>query len=162
MLAGILFPICIAPVTASFEYPLLALPIVGSWFVFYRRARRWAVPAAMLAATIVIALSAETGWLHSATIAPQLTFVAPVFDPFVIVSLGLPLFIVTTAGQNVPGFVVMSTYGYTVPARVPLVTNGVFSRLEQSSAGTRSTWLRSPRPSWRARRPPRPPSSSPS
>lgn len=50
MLAGILFPICIAPVTASFEYPLLALPIVGSWFVFYRLAPRWVVPAAMLAA----------------------------------------------------------------------------------------------------------------
>jgi benzoate membrane transport protein len=127
MLAGILFPICIAPVKASFEYPLLALPIVGSWFVFYRLAPRWAVPAAMLAATIVIALSAGTGWLHSATVTPQLTFVAPVFDPLVIVSLGLPLFIVTMAGQNVPGFVVMSTYGYTVPARAPLVTSGVFS-----------------------------------
>lgn len=127
MLAGILFPICIAPVTASFEYPLLALPIVGSWFVLYRLAPRWAVPGAMLAATIVIAVSAGTGWLQSATIAPQLTFVAPVFDPLVIVSLGLPLFIVTMAGQNVPGFVVMSSYGYSVPPRPALVATGIFS-----------------------------------
>ncbi|MEO7121560.1 MAG: benzoate/H(+) symporter BenE family transporter, partial [Lacisediminihabitans sp.] len=127
MLAGILFPICLAPITASVEYPLLGLPIVLTWFVLYRLAPRWAVPGAMLAATVVIALSAHSGWLNSATIVPQLTFVAPVFDPLVIVSLGLPLFIVTMAGQNVPGFVVMSTYGYEIPAAPPLVASGVLS-----------------------------------
>ena len=49
------------------------------------------------------------------------------FDPLVIVSLGLPLFIVTMAGQNVPGFVVMSTYVYSAPARSPLVASGALS-----------------------------------
>jgi benzoate membrane transport protein len=43
------------------------------------------------------------------------------------VSLGLPLFIVTMAGQNVPGFVVMSTFGYTTPARPVLVGTGIGS-----------------------------------
>jgi len=127
MLAGILFPICIAPVTASIQYPLLGLPIVITWFVLYRLAPRWAVPGAMVVATVVIVVSAGTGWLQSATVAPQLSFVAPVFDPLVIVSLGLPLFIVTMAGQNVPGFVVMSTYGYETPPAPPLVASGVLS-----------------------------------
>jgi benzoate membrane transport protein len=127
MLAGILFPICIAPVTASVQYPLLGLPIVITWFVLYRLVQRWAVPAAMLVAVVVIALSAGTDWLHSVTAVPQLSFVAPEFDPLVIVSLGLPLFIVTMAGQNVPGFAVMTNYGYELQPAPPLVASGVLS-----------------------------------
>jgi benzoate membrane transport protein len=127
MLAGILFPICLAPVTAVIDFPLLALPIVLAWLVMFRLAPRWAVPAAMLVAAVVIAISAGGDWLQRAELAPQLTFVPPVFDPVVIVSLGLPLFIVTMAGQNVPGFVVMSTFGYTTPARPVLVGTGIGS-----------------------------------
>jgi benzoate membrane transport protein len=127
MLAGILFPICIAPVTASVKEPLLAIPVVVTWLVLYRLAPRWAVPAAMLVAGVGIALTAGTGWMAHASLAPQLSFVAPVFDPLVVVSLGIPLFIVTMAGQNVPGFAVMSTFGYTVPPRAALVSTGVGS-----------------------------------
>lgn len=127
MLAGILFPICLAPVTASIEFPLLALPIVLVWLVMFRLAPRWAVPSAMLVCGIVIALSAGTDWLTAQSVAPQLVFVMPEFDPVVIVSLGLPLFIVTMAGQNVPGFAVMSTFGYSVPPRPALVTTGALS-----------------------------------
>lgn len=127
MLAGILFPICLAPVTAMIDFPLLAAPIVLVWLVMFRLAPRWAVPAAMLATAVVIAVSAGGDWLQRAELAPQLTFVPPVFDPVVIVSLGLPLFIVTMAGQNVPGFVVMSTFGYTVPPRPALVGTGIAS-----------------------------------
>lgn len=128
MLAGILFPICIAPVTASVQLPLLALPIVIVWLILYRLAPRWAVPAAMVVTAIVILLSAGTGWLGGATALPGLAFVAPVFDPLVIVSLGLPLFIVTMAGQNVPGFAVLSTFGYPPPKPAPvLVGSGLLS-----------------------------------
>jgi benzoate membrane transport protein len=127
MLAGILFPICLAPIQASVELPLLGLPIVATWLVLQRWAPRWAVPGAMAVAAVAIALSAGTGWLASATIAPQLTFVAPAFDPAVILSLGVPLFVVTMAGQNVPGVVVMSTFGYTVPTRTALIGSGAAS-----------------------------------
>ncbi|MCB1281659.1 MAG: benzoate/H(+) symporter BenE family transporter, partial [Salinibacterium sp.] len=127
MLAGILFPICLAPVTAMIDFPLLALPIILVWLIMLRLAPRWAVPAAMLVAAIVIAVSAGGDWVHTAQLAPQLSFVLPVFDPVVIVSLGLPLFIVTMAGQNVPGFVVMSTFGYATPPRPVLVGTGVAS-----------------------------------
>lgn len=135
MLAGILFPICLAPVTAVIDYPLLALPIVLAWLIMYRLAPRWAVPTAMLVAAVVIVVSAEGGWLHSAGLAPQLSLVAPAFDPVLIASLGLPLFIVTMAGQNVPGFVVMSTFGYTVPPRPVLVGTGAASALGAAFGG---------------------------
>ncbi|AXH36437.1 benzoate transporter [Humibacter sp. BT305] len=124
MLAGILFPICVAPITAAVQVPWLALPVIGVWLVLFRLAPRWAVPAAMLTAVIAILVSAGTGWLDQAHVAPSLQVVLPSFDPLVIVGLGLPLFIVTMAGQNVPGFAVMSTFGYTVPPRAALVTSG--------------------------------------
>ncbi|MCU1479312.1 MAG: benzoate transporter [Subtercola sp.] len=126
MLAGILFPICLAPVLAVVQIPALAVPVVVVWLLLFRIAPRWAVPAAMAVAAIGIGISAGTGWLTAASssLLPELTFVTPTFDPLVIVSLGLPLFIVTMAGQNVPGFVVMSTFGYTPPPRPVLVASG--------------------------------------
>lgn len=125
MLAGILFPICLAPITAAVEIPWLALPVILTWLVLFRFAPRWAVPAAMAVALIGIGVSAGTHGLSGVSLLPQVTFVVPQFDPLVIVSLGLPLFIVTMAGQNVPGFAVMSTFGYTVPPRPALLASGL-------------------------------------
>jgi benzoate membrane transport protein len=128
MLAGILFPICLAPVQASVQLPLLALPIVVVWLVLYGLAPRWAVPGALVVTIVVIGLSAGTAWLHGSVVAPQLSFVVPSFDPLVIVSLGIPLFIVTMAGQNVPGFAVLRTFEYeNLPARTMLVGSGLLS-----------------------------------
>jgi benzoate membrane transport protein len=125
MLAGILLPICLAPIQASIEQPLLAIPVVLVWLILYRLAPRWAVPAAMVVAAIGIGITAGSGWLSAPTSVPGLVLVAPVFDPLVIVSLGLPLFVVTMAGQNVPGFAVLSTCGYRPPPRSVLVWSGI-------------------------------------
>ena len=128
MLAGILFPICIAPVLASVQLPALALPIVVVWIVVSRFAPRFAVPAALVVTVIAVALSAEGDWLTGASLAPRLEFVAPTLDPLVIVSLGLPLYVVTMAGQNVPGFAVLRTFGYPPPpASAILVGTGVLT-----------------------------------
>jgi benzoate membrane transport protein len=127
MLAGVLLPICLAPIEAVATLPLYAAPIVIVWLVLFRLAPRWAVPAAMLVAVIAILMAAGTDWIGQAEIAPQLTFVGPTFDLLTILSLGLPLFIVTMAGQNVPGFVVMQTYGYEAPPRFSLVGQGLGS-----------------------------------
>ena len=133
MLAGILFPICLAPVQASIELPLLALPIVVTWLILIKIAPRWAVPTAMLVAIVVISFSVgattDGRWLAGAALVPQLVFVQPVFDPVVILSVGLPLFIVTMAGQNVPGFAVMTTLGYSVPQRSVFIGTGFASTI---------------------------------
>jgi len=129
MLAGVLFPICLAPFQAIADpkIGLYALPILVVWLVLYRLAPRWAVPAAMVVAVIAIIAYAGTGWLTAADVSPQLAFVVPTFDPLTIISLGLPLFIVTMAGQNVPGFTVLSTNGYPPPPRFALVSTGLAS-----------------------------------
>ena len=125
MLAGILFPICLAPVTAVIDEPLLAIPVVLVWLVLVRLAPRWAVPAAMLVAVVGIAITATGSGMLDARLAPALVVTLPVLDPLVIVSLGVPLFIVTMAGQNVPGFAVLRTFRFEpVPARAILVASG--------------------------------------
>ncbi|MCA1943347.1 MAG: benzoate/H(+) symporter BenE family transporter [Yonghaparkia sp.] len=136
MLAGILFPICIAPVTAVVEEPLLAAPVVLVWLLLVRWLPRWAVPAAMLVAIIGVVISAGDEWMRDASLAPALTLTAPVLDPLVIVSLGVPLYIVTMAGQNVPGFAVLSTLGYRdVPARRMLAATGAATALTAPFGG---------------------------
>jgi benzoate membrane transport protein len=128
MLAGILFPICLAPIEASVKLPLLALPIVVVWLVLYGLAPRWAVPGALVMTIVVVGIHAGTGWLHSSLVVPQVQLVPPSFQPLVIVSLGVPLFLVTMAGQNVPGFAVLKTFGYEdAPARPILVSSGALS-----------------------------------
>ena len=128
MLAGVLFPICLAPFRAIADpaIVLYALPIFVVWLVLYRLAPRWAVPAAMVVAIIAIVVYAGTDWIAAADL-PALAIVAPTFDPLTILSLGLPLFIVTMAGQNVPGFTVLSTNGYPPPPRFALVSTGLGS-----------------------------------
>ncbi len=125
MLAGILFPICIAPVTAVIEEPLLAAPVVLVWLLLVRWLPRWAVPAAMLVAIVGVVISAGDEWMRDASLAPALTVTAPALDPLVIISLGVPLYVVTMAGQNVPGFAVLTTLGFRdVPARRMLAATG--------------------------------------
>ncbi len=135
MLAGILLPLCIAPVTAVVEQPLLAVPVVLVWLLLVRLAPRWAVPAAMLVAAIGIVIQAGGApasgeGMPAASLAPVLTLTLPTLDPLVIASLGLPLFIVTMAGQNVPGFAVLTTLGYPpAPARAVLVSSGLVTAI---------------------------------
>jgi benzoate membrane transport protein len=126
MLAGILLPICLAPVQASIgDTWWQGLTVVVVWLVLARLAPRWAVPAAVVATAIVVAIATGGNPLEGQSIAPTLRFIAPSIDPVVLISLGVPLYIVTMAGQNVPGFAVLRTFGYeNVPARAILAASG--------------------------------------
>ncbi|WP_432565677.1 benzoate/H(+) symporter BenE family transporter [Kineococcus sp. SYSU DK003] len=126
LLAGVLFPLCLAPVTALQVQPLAAVAVAGVWLVLRRVRPALAVPAAMVVALAATLLSLDgtpaLDW------APRLVPVLPEADPFVIVSLGVPLYVVTMAGQNIPGFTILETLGYRdVPTGRVLVGAGVGS-----------------------------------
>ncbi len=126
MLAGILFPICLAPVTATVQTPLLALPIVLTWLVLAKLAPRFAVPAAVVVTVIVVAVSSSDVDLAGSHALPVLVFTMPGFDPAIVVGVGIPLYLVTMAGQNVPGFAVLRTFGYEhPPARAIFLGTGL-------------------------------------
>ena len=54
MLAGVLLSLCLAPVKAVAEVPVLALPILAAWVIGLKFARRYAVPLAVLVAGVEI------------------------------------------------------------------------------------------------------------
>jgi len=111
MLAGVLLSVCLAPVRFAAETPWAAAPIVLVWVACLRLARRWAIPAALVAAGAVVAVD-PSGRGSGVELLPAPVLTAPVFEPEVLVGLALPLFIVTMASQNVTGMTVLATYGY--------------------------------------------------
>jgi benzoate membrane transport protein len=125
LLAGVLLQVCVAPAQAVAEVPKLAGPMVLVWLVLWKVARRWAVPGALAAAAIAVALDpVDFDHAGGAHLLPQLTWTTPAFDLGTLLGLGLPLFVVTTVSQNVAGMAVLAAHGYRAPMRPVLVTTG--------------------------------------
>ncbi|MBG0827228.1 benzoate/H(+) symporter BenE family transporter [Planomonospora sp. ID67723] len=125
MLAGILLDLCVAPVRALVEVPQLAVPVVLIWALLSRFARIWAVPGALLAAVVAIALTGPG--LETVDLRPVVEPTAPSWSLPAMISIALPLFLVTMAAQNVPGMAVLAGYGYRPPLRGLLLGTGLAS-----------------------------------
>lgn len=119
MLAGVLFGLCLAPVRAVAELPLLGLAVVVVWAVVAKFRRLYAVPAAVVVAMVLIAATAQVAPADLGSLWPRPVLVLPSFTPGAVVGLALPLFIVTMASQNIPGIAVLNVNGYR-PAPGPL------------------------------------------
>jgi benzoate membrane transport protein len=130
MLAGVLLPLCLAPVAAVAQVPLLALPVVLAWAVVAVLNRLLAVPVAVLLAVGLIAATVTLPeGLIAGSIMPAPVLVVPDFVPSALIGIALPLFIVTMASQNIPGIAVLNANGYR-PEPGPLFTaTGVFTLL---------------------------------
>lgn len=124
LLAGVLLELCVVPVSTVVHSPRLAVPIVATWLVLTRFARRWAVPAAMAVAVVEIVAGAGGAHLGRAALAPGFVVTAPAVSVQAL-TLGLSLFAVTMASQNVPGIAVLESFGYEPPVRAVLVQSGL-------------------------------------
>ena len=127
MLAGVLLGLCLAPVRAMGSVPLLATPVVLVWALVFHFKRLYAVPAAVLVVVGLIAVQGMPTGMDSLWPAPVV--VRPVFTVAAALGLGVPLFLVTMASQNIPGMAVLHLNGYRPPASPLFVTTGVFSLL---------------------------------
>ncbi|KKC32089.1 benzoate/H(+) symporter BenE family transporter [Devosia psychrophila] len=127
MLAGMLLTLCLAPITAVAELPALALPILLAWIIGMRFARRYAVPIAVVVTGIMLASSTHlpAGALNGSW--PVFVPVLPVFTLDGIIRIGLPLYIVTMASQNLPGLAVMRANGFVLQPAPLFVITGVAS-----------------------------------
>jgi benzoate membrane transport protein len=127
MLAGVLLDLCLAPIRAIGELPQLALPILLAWVVGLKFARRYAVPLAVVATALVLALSAS---LPPGTLVfsmPTLVIVTPTFSLEALFKLALPLFVITMASQNLTGIAVMRANGFDVAPAPAFVATGLLS-----------------------------------
>jgi benzoate membrane transport protein len=123
LLAGVLLQVCVVPAHAVVDVPKLAIPMVVVWLVLWKVARRFAVPGALAAAAIAVAIDPvdHAGVTH---LLPQLTWTTPSLDLGTLLGLGLPLFVVTMVSQNVAGMAVLAAHGYKAPMRPVLAATG--------------------------------------
>ncbi len=116
MLGGVLLPLCIIPFKAAVDLPWQALPVILTWFIAGRFNRLFAVPAAVVAAAIVVVLNAGGSPVRPEHLVAAPVWTMPTFSVASAVGIGIPLFIVTMATQNIPGIAVMRSFGYTPDA----------------------------------------------
>ncbi|KAA0700517.1 benzoate transporter [Neorhizobium sp. P12A] len=139
MLAGVLIGLCFAPVKAIAFNPLFGLPIVLAWIAVGAFRRLWAVPAALAAFALVLAFGVHVpdGALASleGSLLPRVEFVMPVFTVAALVSIALPLFIVTMASQNIPGIAVLKVNHYNPKPGPLFAATGLFSILSAPFGG---------------------------
>ena len=128
MLAGVLLPFCLTLFRTAAIDPLLVAVILGVFLAARQRAPLYALLLALFAG---VALTLARGGLSlpSGEILGTLKPQSPAFQPAAIVSLALPLFLVTLVSQNLPGLVVLRTAGYSPPPRPLLAGVGLASLL---------------------------------
>nr|WP_254455807.1 benzoate/H(+) symporter BenE family transporter [Paeniglutamicibacter quisquiliarum] len=112
VLAGVLLPFVLNVTQAVLVSPVVAGGLVVAYFVGRRLFPKYAVPAALVAGVLlsVIAGQAQSPDLSLALTVP--VFTVPTFSIQAIMGISVPLLIVTMAGQNGPGLVMMRTSGY--------------------------------------------------
>ena len=124
MLAGILLRLGMQAF-ASLQGNLL---LCGSMFAVWLLCKVWlprfAVVAALLAGGAVAGFSGEvtTSQIAFSFVAPS--WIAPEFTPALLLSVGVPFFLVTMASQNAPGFATLQASGYRVPVSPLIVATG--------------------------------------
>lgn len=127
MLGGVLLRFVVAPFESALTTPALVLPLLGL-FLLARLASPSAAVLVVLMAGTTLAWGLDlTAGLPGGIELSTLQATLPAFDPAVLLGLGLPLYLVTMASQNLPGFAVLRAAGYEPPARSILAVTGLAS-----------------------------------
>ncbi len=129
LLAGILFRIGSEIFLAAQSQLLLVLAMLFSYLLTKRLQPRYAVLAALL---VGATLAGANGLLDLSRVPLQLAvpqWTTPVFSLSAIISIGLPLFVVAMASQNIPGLAVLRADHFPVPASPLLSVTGFASLL---------------------------------
>lgn len=128
MLAGVLLPFCLKGAGAAEALPWVVLPMIAVFLVVRLVNPAMAVLAAF-ATGILLALFTGTDLTGLRLAAPVLDWMTPEFRLSVILGLGLPLYLVTMASQNLPGFATLRAAGYEPPVAPALTVTGLISAL---------------------------------
>jgi benzoate membrane transport protein len=126
LLAGVLFRFVLAVPSAALELPMLVVPLIVLFFVLRIVLPLYTVPV-IVGAGLLLAIFGGTlaGPVHIGV--TPLTFDMPAFNWQVLLGIGIPLYLVTMAAQNLPGFAVMKSQGYEPPVAGALLTAGLGS-----------------------------------
>lgn len=128
MLAGVLVSFVIAAAKTVQADPAFVLPLIGLFLVVRLFNPSLAVIAVLIAGLAFALVSGRTLHLPAPEIS-TLTTIWPQFHLGAMIGLALPLYLVTMASQNLPGFAVLRAAGYEPPTSAALRVTGLFSLL---------------------------------
>lgn len=127
MLGGVLLAWVMRVPAASLTSPYQVLPLVVAFFLLRLWKPLWTIPVIVVMGLGIAAFSGQLPFAVKDFALAQPTFDMPQFTFASVVSLGIPLFLVTMAAQNLTGFAVMRSFGYQPPVSDCLITTGVVS-----------------------------------
>ena len=115
LLAGVLARFGIQAFAAAQTALPLVLLMVGAYLVARRMAGRYAVVFTLMVGILWVLITGQMAWSMEPVRLAMPVFVAPQWSVSAIVSLAIPLFVVTMASQNLPGMAVIRASGYELP-----------------------------------------------
>ncbi|MHA6493659.1 benzoate/H(+) symporter BenE family transporter [Pseudomonas borbori] len=129
LLAGVLFKIGLEICVAAEQQPLLVVAMLLAYLLGKRLLPRYAVLAALVVGCVLAAVMGLLDFTHFELQLATPEWTTPSFSVAAAISIGIPLFIVAMASQNLPGMAVLRANGYDVPASPLLTTTGLTSML---------------------------------
>lgn len=125
LLAGVLSRFALDAFTAIPKNPVLVLSMVAAYVLGRRFWQRANVPVILVLGIVIVALQ---GNFHLESVPWSITtpvWMAPEFSLPALVGVGIPLFIVTMASQNLPGIAAIRVGGYEAPVSQIIGWTGV-------------------------------------
>ncbi len=115
LLAGVLARFGIQAFAAAQTALPLVLLMVAAYLVARRMAGRYAVVFTLMVGILWVLITGQMAWSMEPVRLAMPVFVVPQWSVSAIVSLAIPLFVVTMASQNLPGMAVIRASGYELP-----------------------------------------------
>ncbi len=126
MLAGVLVRFVLQMVEAVPVEPMLVLPLIALFLVARLKSPGLAMLLVIASGTALAAGLGLIGRWPEITVS-QFTVVTPRFEVATLIGLGVPLYLVTMASQNLPGAAVLRAAGYDPPFTSALLVTGLAS-----------------------------------
>ncbi|MGU3574174.1 benzoate/H(+) symporter BenE family transporter [Brucellaceae bacterium C25G] len=126
MLAGVLVGFVLNAAKAAQIDPVMVLPLAALFFIIRLFNPSLAVIAVLIGGVIFALVTGRSPSLPTPEIS-TLELITPVFHFSAMIGLALPLYLVTMASQNLPGFAVLRAFGYEPPTGAALQVTGLVS-----------------------------------
>jgi benzoate membrane transport protein len=135
LLAGVLLPFALNALASLEDNLILGVVMIGSFLVGLRWLPRYSVLITLIAGLIVVAgqMPDLAAGLDLQLAKP--VWVSPSFEMSALISLGIPLFIVTMASQNLPGIAALRTANYDAPASPIISSTGIIGLITAPMGG---------------------------
>lgn len=127
MMAGILLQFGLATFQASGEMPAIVLVMVAVYVLGKRLLPRYAIVLVALSGFGMVMLSGQVQLDAFELAVASPVWISPAFNIATLLSLTLPLVLVSLTGQYLPGMAVLQLAGYPTPSRPILVGTGLAS-----------------------------------